>query len=74
MKMTILFVPLVYLLVKEILQGEFAWAFFLDVGILVPFLLVGFGEVVAGVFGVRCCIREICSIGISFVIPEGSSI
>ena len=50
-KMAILFVPLVYLLVKEIRQGEFAWGDFLDVGILVSFLLVGVCEVIASLLG-----------------------
>lgn len=50
-KMAILFVPLVYLLVKEIRQGEFVWGDFLDVGILVSFLLVGVCEVIASLLG-----------------------
>lgn len=50
-KMAILFVPLVYLLVKEIRQGEFSLNGFLDVGILVSFLLVAICELIAGLLG-----------------------
>lgn len=50
-KMAILFIPLAYLLIKEIRQGQFSLDSFLDVGILVSFLLVAVCELIASLLG-----------------------